>query len=447
MFVRKLDTTIVREVEGGGQVINVETGEDCIVNETGLLFLRFINEHVQDVDIIVQNICSSFEDIEIDEVKKDFCEFLSSMEKSHFVITAAKREEIEEYQLESLHVDITSECNERCIHCYIPNAVKNKAEYISFQKFCQLVDDFIELGGNNIVLSGGEPLMHPNIIDILEYCKKNGLKIVVFSNLTLLDEKLTKVLKSENVKLVQVSIYSINPDVHDKITKKKGSLVKTLSAVELLLSKGIEVQIACPIMRQNKDDVVSVMRYAKEKKISLRINSLILPTFDGEDSFIKSSALTLEQKKKMICDMMDFDREYTKNELLELNNSSNDIYKKTKDFLISSLCSAGINSCSVSVDGNVCPCPKWQSYRLGNIYNNTLSEIWYNNPLLSLIRRVNKQKNYPECLKCKAIDYCKRCLKLNEQTDQGGLLRFSHESCEYAWMTKEILEKYEKKDD
>lgn len=447
MFVRKLDTTIVREVEGGGQVINVETGEDCIVNETGLLFLRFINEHVQDVDIIVQNICSSFEDIEIDEVKKDFCEFLSSMEKSHFVITAAKREEIEEYQLESLHVDITSECNERCIHCYIPNAVKNKAEYISFQKFCQLVDDFIELGGNNIVLSGGEPLMHPNIIDILEYCKKNGLKIVVFSNLTLLNKKLTKVLKSENVKLVQVSIYSINPDVHDKITKKKGSLVKTLSAVELLLSKGIEVQIACPIMRQNKDDVVSVMRYAKEKKISLRINSLILPTFDGEDSFIKSSALTLEQKKKMICDMMDFDREYTKNELLELNNSSNDIYKKTKDFLISSLCSAGINSCSVSVDGNVCPCPKWQSYRLGNIYNNTLSEIWYNNPLLSLIRRVNKQKNYPECLKCKAIDYCKRCLKLNEQTDQGGLLRFSHESCEYAWMTKEILEKYEKKDD
>lgn len=447
MFVRKLDTTIVREVEGGGQVINAETGEDCIVNETGLLFLRFINERVQDVDIIVHNICRDFEYVESEDVKKDFCEFLLSMEKSHFVTTAVKREDIEEYKLESLHIDITSECNERCIHCYIPNAVKNNAEYMSFQKFCQLVNEFVDLGGNNIVISGGEPLMHPNIIDFLEYCKKNGLEIVVFSNLTLLDERITKVLKSVNVKLVQVSIYSINRDVHDTITKKKGSLAKTLSAIELLLSEGIDVQIACPIMQQNKDDVVSVMRYAKEKKIRLRTNSLILPTFDGEDSFVKTSALTLEQKKKMVCDMMGFDREYTKNELLELNNSSNDIYQKPKDFLNSSLCSAGINSCSVSVDGNVCPCPKWQSYHLGNIYNNALSEIWYNNPLLSLIRRVNKQKNYPECLNCKAIDYCKRCLKLNEQTDQGGLLRFSHECCEYAWMTKEILEKYEKKDD
>ena len=440
MFVRKLDTTIVREVEGGGQVINAETGEDCNVNETGLLFFRFISERVQDVDTIVKSICSNFKDIKYEEVKKDFCEFLSSIEKHGFVITADNKEEIEEHLLESLHVDITSECNERCIHCYIPNAVKNKAKHISFQKFCQLIDEFVELGGNNIVLSGGEPLMHPAIIDILLYCKQKGLDIVLFSNLTLLDEGLIKVMKSANVKLVQVSLYSVNPNVHDRITKKKGSLAKTLSAIEMLLSVSINVQIACPVMQQNKDEVVSVMRYAKEKKVSLRTNSLILPIFDGDDSFVISSTLTLEQKRKMICDMLNYDREYTKKELLELNNNSNDIYNNPKDFLNSSLCSAGINSCSVSIDGNVCPCPKWQSFHLGNIYDNALSGIWYNNPLLSLIRRVNKQKNYPECLNCKAIDYCKRCLKLNEQTCQGGLLHFNQENCEYAWMTKTLLE-------
>ena len=346
--------------------------------------------------------------------------------------TASKREEIDNYTLESLHVDVTSECNERCIHCYIPNAVKNQATHISLQKFCEIIDEFVELGGNSIVLSGGEPLMHPEITKILNCCGQKNLDIAIFSNLTLLDKSLIEAMKTANVRLVQASIYSIKPDIHDRITKNKGSLEKTLSAIKILQSEGIDVQMACPVMKQNKDDVVNVLRYAKENNISLRTNSLILPTFDGDDSFVKSSALTLEQKRTMICEMMRADKDYTKDVLLELLNSS--------------LCAAGINSCSISIDGNVCPCPKWQSYHLGNIYKNTLSEIWYNNPLLSLIRRINKQRNFQECLNCKAIDYCKRCLKLNEQTTQGGLLRFNRENCEYAWMTKEILENYEEQD-
>lgn len=448
MFVRKVDSTIVREVEGGGQVINGETGEDCTINETGLLFWSFINERVQDEDVILDAICNCFENVERDTIRKDLNEFLKHMEKMGFLSLADKLEEIEIYALESLHVDITSECNERCIHCYIPNAVKNKAKHISLQKFCKLTDEFVKLGGSNIVLSGGEPLMHPEIIEILQDCKRKGLGIAIFSNLTLLDKRLMEVIKSANVDLVQVSVYSVSPTIHDKITKKKGSLAKTLSAIKMLQSEGINIQIACPVMQQNKDDVVNVMKYAKENDISLRTNSIILPTFDGDDSFVESSALTLKEKKTMICEMMMSDRQYTKDVLLELNNNSNELYIDPKGFLNSSLCSAGINSCSVSIDGYVCPCPKWQSYHLGNIYTNTLSEIWYNNPLLSLIRRINKQKNYPECINCKAIDYCKRCLKLNEQTDQGGLLRFfGSNNCEFAWMTKELLEENKEQND
>jgi len=447
MYVRRLDSTIVREVAGGGQVINVNTGEDCNVNETGQLFLSFIDERVQNVETILNSIYNCYEDIDHDVIRNDFNEFLSLMEKRKFVTTASKREEIDNYTLESLHVDVTSECNERCIHCYIPNAVKNQATHISLQKFCEIIDEFVELGGNSIVLSGGEPLMHPEITKILNCCGQKNLDIAVFSNLTLLDKSLIEAMKTANVRLVQASIYSIKPDIHDRITKKKGSLEKTLSAIKILQSEGIDVQMACPVMKQNKDDVVNIMRYAKENNISLRTNSLILPTFDGDDSFVKSSALTLEQKRTMICEMMRADKDYTKDVLLELNNNSNELYNNPKGFLNSSLCTAGINSCSISIDGNVCPCPKWQSYYLGNVYKNSLSEIWYNNPLLSLIRRINKQRNFQECLNCKAIDYCKRCLKLNEQTTQGGLLRFSRENCEYAWMTKEILENYEEQDD
>lgn len=446
MFIRKLDSTIVREVKGGGQVINIETGDDCIVNETGFIFLHYIDERVQDAQLVFDKIYNRFENADYEVIRNDFDEFLTLMEERHFIATANTREEIDEHVLKSLHVDITSECNERCIHCYIPNDVKNNAKHISLQKFCQLIDEFVEWGGGSIVISGGEPLMHPEIIEIMHYCGQKSLDIAIFSNLTLLDKRHIDAMKSANVRLVQVSVYSTNPDVHDKVTKKRGSLLKTLSAIEQLQSNGIDVQIACPVMQQNKEDVINVMRYAIEKRISLRTNSLILPTFDGDDSFIKTSALTLEQKRTMICDLMTVDSDYTKNVLLELNNNSSELYKAPKDFLNSSLCDAGTNSCSVTIEGNVCPCSKWQSFRLGNIYCSSLSEIWYNNPLLSIIRRINKQKYFCECLNCKAIDYCKRCLKQIEQTSKSGPLCFNHENCEYAWMTKELLEKYEERD-
>jgi radical SAM protein with 4Fe4S-binding SPASM domain len=254
-------------------------------------------------------------------------------------------------------------------------------------------------------------------------------------------------MKSINVELVQVSIYSVNPDIHDRITKKKGSLVKSLSAIKHLQDVGINVQIACPVMQQNKDDVVNVMKYAKENGLRLRTNSCILPAIDGDDSFLKSSALSLEQKRSMLCDMMEADWTYTKDVLLESKDNGDELYKDSKEFLNSNLCGACINSCAVSLDGNVCPCPEWPSYKMGNIYNQKLSEIWYNNPLMSVIRRINKQKNFPECLSCKAIDFCKRCLKLNEQTNRGIMLFLNRENCEYAWMVKEVLEKYDVNND
>ena len=221
MYVRKLDSTIVREVAGGGQVINVNTGDDCNVNETGLLFLGFIDERAQNVDMILNSIYNCFEDIDHDVIRNDFNEFLSLMEKRKFVTTASKREEIEEYALESLHVDVTSECNERCIHCYIPNGVKNQATHIPLQKFCQIIDEFVELGGNNIVLSGGEPLMHPEITKILNCCGQKNLDIAVFSNLTLLDKSLIEAMKTANVRLVQASIYSIKPDIIESINNRE----------------------------------------------------------------------------------------------------------------------------------------------------------------------------------------------------------------------------------
>ena len=442
MFVRKLETTIVRTVTGGGLVINTDTGVSLTVNSTGLLFLRKISNRAQEVGVIVQELCNYFEDIEIHELEKDFIDFIKLMADNQVVAIYEKQEDGDKYTLRTLHVDITRECNERCVHCYIPNSIKNKADSMSFGLFCRIVDEFVELGGEEIIISGGEPLIYPSVDLMINYCDKKGLDIALLSNLISLNTELLDLFKSTNVKFIQTSVYSLRHSIHDGITKRKGSLQKTLSAIELLLKEGVEVHISCPIMQQNMKDIESVIEFAKIKHIRLRAASLLLPKTDGDDSFLKNYSLRLEQQKRVICRMMDVDKKYAEENLLEINQNSCDLCDNPIYFLKSSLCTAGINSCAISPTGDVYPCPEWESFNLGNVNKQSLSNIWYDSPSLHVFRQINCQENFKKCLECDALDYCKRCLKFNEIPNKGELLRINKQNCDYAWMVKSLVEEY-----
>lgn len=442
MFVRRLATTIIRKVADGGFVVNSETGLNCVVNQTGLLFISAIKNRPQYTDTIVQQLQVNFEDVEIEELKNDFTEFCLQMAEKHFVVVADNVEDINTNALKALHIDITHGCNERCIHCYLPNSKKDEDERFPLVKFYQIIDQLVELGGEKVTLSGGEPLMHPSINLMMQYCGRKGIETTLFSNLLLLNEDIINIMTSSNVKSVQTSVYSLNPTVHDGITKRKGSLKKTLSAIDCLLDNGIDVQIACPVMIQNKDDIEDMMEFSQKKHIKLRMNSLIWAKTDGDDSFVNTHSLTFNQKRDFICKMMETDSKYTKGTLLELNHYNEDFYRDPSHFLNSGLCSAGVSTCAISPSGDVFPCVEWQSYKLGNIYEQSLSEIWYDGTPIHLLRQINKQSRFKKCLECEALNYCKRCLKYNEVSNNGELLRINPQNCDYAWMVKSIVEEY-----
>lgn len=444
MYVKLLESTIVREAAEGGLVINVESGEDCFVNESGVFFMNALNGCVQDVDTIVHQLEIDFDGVGFKELRQDIYDFLLQMKDKHFVELSEKAENITTNVLKTLHVDITMACNERCIHCYLPNTVKNKAAELPFDLFCRLVEEFVELGGKEITLSGGEPLLHDDIIPMLLYCHEKGLRINLFSNLTLLSDQYIDVLKKINVVLVQVSVYSLKPAIHERITKMRGSLTKTMIAIEHLIREKIPVQIACPVMAQNKDEVPSLMKYTKQHGITLRAGGVILPQIDGNDTFCTSSSLSLEQRRRMICDMMDEDEVYAK-ELLETRNFSKSLYENPKAFLKSHICDAGFSQCAVSPTGDVFPCPEWQTYCLGNISEHTLTEIWNNSPRVLFLRQMNRQSNLRKCLGCKALDFCKRCLMANSLDGQGELLNINPQNCEMAFMLKSAMEVHETK--
>lgn len=442
MFVKLSDNTVFRKTaEHEGILINIVTREKVTVNDTGLFFLSYIDDTLQDSEEIVTKLSLQISDVSTDIIRNDFMEFMTALKKENMVEMDENKENMSYYPLKHLHIEITMECNERCIHCYLPNKLKSKGDQLSFSDFCKIVDEFVTLGGEDITLSGGEPLKHPDFIKMLDYCNSKNLIINILSNLTLMNDELIDKLGDYNIGTIQSSVYSLKPTIHDSITLQKDSLTKTMIAVEKLYKKGFTLQIACPVFTENFGKTESLIKYAKEKNILLKINGILLPQIDGSTEFKTKSTLSLNQKQVLLSSLLDYKNRYTKEQLTQCSTKSNDLCKNPALFLEQPVCSAGIDSCSVSATGQVYPCTEWTAFKIGDINFNSLKDIWEQSEQLKQLRAINKRKNFKKCLSCEALDYCKMCLMLNQAENGGEILQISKNTCNEAFMTRDVLEK------
>ena len=168
MLIRQTKNTFIRTTESYGYVTNQLTRQDRTYNESGADWLKEINRVPQDIDEIVNRLCSLYEDADFDVIKNDFMQFVESLSQAKFIVIGETAEELDAkdedftYNIElpktlsdnfyqetkekvsentqdffleqvqgkplisSLQFELSSRCNERCIHCYIPNDKKNK---------------------------------------------------------------------------------------------------------------------------------------------------------------------------------------------------------------------------------------------------------------------------------------------------------------------------------
>ena len=115
-------------------------------------------------------------------------------------------------------------------------------------------------------------------------------------------------------------------------------------------------------------------------------------------------------------------------------------------FACQPLCGAGINDCCVTENGDVYPCPGWQDMVCGNVYKQSLQEIWETSPQFAKIRAVT-QGDFPECLKCEARNFCSMCLVRNYNESNGDMFEINKHFCEVAFLNKRVVEDFYKTND
>jgi len=434
-------------------------------------FLRFLTREPQEKDALVDKIFAQFTEVDRATVAADFDAFMTPLIEQKVVLAGETAEEltaqepmftydcddpktledmkiltpeedavlparlIEQHFAEcptlfELQLDITQACTERCRHCYIP---EYNPLFLSYEKICEILDEFRAMGGLHISLSGGECMMHKDIIRIIQAIRERDCTVACLSNLTVCTDEIIKAL-AEADGTVQVSLYSMSPAIHDEVTRRKGSWVETMGAIVRLREANIPVRISCPCLRINYKGYPDVMKFAESLKMSAQTDFIIMGKQDCTTGNL-CNRLNLDETRELLEDVIiksvPMNSEYFSPGKKEQMDSVEQ-WKKRK------ACGACVNSMCLSPTGDYYPCPGFAGVPLGNCYRQSLREVWEESEATKRIRSITNAC-FKGCAECKDRDYCSTCLCRNFN-ETGDMLTPAEHFCKVAAINHEVVD-------
>jgi radical SAM protein with 4Fe4S-binding SPASM domain len=292
--------------------------------------------------------------------------------------------------LDIVEFEITTECNFRCIHCYC-NAGEKDDDELNFDEIKNLVIQAKELGIYELDLVGGEPLIHPKILDIIAFAKGIGQKILINTNGSLITDDFAKSLKKVYPELIiGVSLDGSDPETNDFI-RGKGNFEKAIKGIEILIKNNFSVSILHIINKINWLKFENIIKLAKEFGIRNIYVDRFIPVGRGE-----IFANYLDMRDEEWAEAILYVREIVKK------------YRKKINFYVEESisgkpCSAGTTHVSILANGNVVPCGHLRfdsKYYLGNIREKRLKDILYSINLNKIF------KSSKSCQNCELKNYC-----------------------------------------
>lgn len=438
-----------------------------IVSESGSLFLSVLEKKPLNIDVIIERIKSIFDDVDDDILKNDAVEFYNELVLEGFLDSGDTEKQCIENgnvnyinenrknifskeknglytqeffkttydqmpQLRSVLLEITTQCNERCVHCYIPH--EYKVDLMDSKKLYDLLRQIRDMNVLNVIITGGEPMIHKEFLGLLKKCNELNFSVNVLSNLTLINDEIISEMTHNKLLCVQTSLYSMDSKVHDEITGYIGSHKRTVLAIEKLVNNNIPVQINCPILKNNMNNYKKVMAWAKSKGIMVYSDFAVFAQYNNSQSNL-NCRLSQKEVKELTIDRIYNDEEYR-------YKIKNDIEQKKNNDLSKPICTVCQESLCISSNGNVYPCSGWENYSLGNINESSINEIWFNSKKTKFLRSLTL-KDFPQCISCADRNYCTICLvkNANENVD-GNPLKVNNYFCKSNHLIRTCYEEY-----
>ena len=331
--------------------------------------------------------------------------------------------------------ELTYRCSEKCIHCYNEGATRNDDEKstrgerdeLTLDEYKKLIDDLYEQGLVKVCLTGGDPFSKSIVWEIIDYLYKKEIAFDVFTNgQSILKD--VKRLADYYPRLVGVSIYSGISEVHDYITRVKGSWERSMEVVRQLSSLAVPLNLKCCVMRPNVKSYFMVADIAKKYGALPQFEINLTNSIDGDTCVSKYLRMTHEQLEIVLRD---------NNVPMYVGEEAPNYGGQKKD-MAQSPCGAGENTLCITPEGNVIPCCAFHNI-FGNIREKSMLDI-----LQSSEERKHwlglTLNDYEECGKFDYCAYCNLCPG-NNYIEHGTPQKASEVNCYMAKARYELAQK------
>jgi len=313
-------------------------------------------------------------------------------------------------------------CNLTCLHCYSISADKDFPGELSTDEVYAVMDDLKQFRVPVLILSGGEPLLRPDIFEISRRAKAMGFYVGLSTNGTLIDESLIGPVAAIRYDYVGISIDGIEA-THDRFRRREGAFAASMKAVRLCRDAGIKVGLRFTMTQDNAAELPQLLRLMDDEGIDKFYLSHL--NYAGRGNINRKHDVVLNTTRWAL-DLLfekcwDDTRHGRKKEFVTGNNDADGVYllfwvrqhfPQLEEHMRAKLAqwggnSSGVNIANIDNLGNVHPDTFWWHYSLGNVRERPFSAIWPDtcDPLMAGLK-ASPRRIKGRCGACRYFDIC-----------------------------------------
>ncbi|GAO37144.1 radical SAM protein [Sulfuricella sp. T08] len=313
-------------------------------------------------------------------------------------------------------------CNLTCKHCYSISADKDFPGELSTADVFTVMDDLKRFRVPVLILSGGEPLLRPDIFEIAHRAKKMDFYVGLSSNGTLIDESNIDRIAAVGFDYVGVSLDGIQ-ETHDKFRRMEGAYDASMHGIRLCKSRGIKVGIRFTLTQDNAHDLPGLLQLMEDEELDKFYLSHL--NYAGRGNKNRKNDVFHQATRSAMDLLFDtcwrYQQEGKQKEFVTGNNDADGVYllfwvrqhfPQLEEHVRAKLVQWGGNSSGVNVAnidnlGNVHPDTMWWNYNLGNVLERPFSEIWTDtsDPIMAGLKAHPREVG-GRCGQCAHFDIC-----------------------------------------
>ena len=300
-------------------------------------------------------------------------------------------------------IEVTRRCPLECQHCYnnLPMGDQDaRSREMTTEEHFKMLDELVEMGCFWLLYTGGEIFARKDFLEIYTYAKKKGFLITLFTNGTLISEKIADYLVEWPPFSIEITLYGRTRETYEALTQIPGSYDRCLRGIKLLRERKLPLKLKTVATSINKHEVIAMRQFAEEELgVEFKFDGQVNPRIDCSQSPL-AVRLTPEEVVALDMNAPKGVTEYQRLAKRDLENPPNLAKNDTVYF-----CGGGMNSFAINAHGEmgICVISQQDTFR---VQEAGLKRVWEES-LLQL--RTRKRTQVTKCVQCRIQSLCGMC--------------------------------------